>query len=710
MTNNDTLRNLLVAGGLFLVVLWIGPKLITLPERPQEIPSQGSGLGGESQPGLDGHQAELTQSSSGAGAAGAQADSTTPSSKASGIVVRGAEAEETVTLGAGVFENGAKPRDYPFRMRLELTNRGAAVSSAVMTDQAELVGDPVRYELLSTIERSDGSRFHSLAIEKINIDGHDVSLLDKFWHVEPIQSEQDEFASISFRVDIERDGQPVVRVVRTFRLPKQSTDSGLHDLDSTVSVQNRSKASHQIIVSYRGGLVTKQADSRVPDLVADWGISSGGYVTGDRQTYETVAAKADTATVLYQLSTASPDARISWAASGNKYFTCTLAPLNRRDAGLPESHIASVDAFDVDGSAFTVDDTTVRFVSRQETLSPGSSLRYPTDIYLGAKNAESFRSEERYLSRNYYYQISQGFGACAVTVLVELMIWLLNTLYPVFQSYGVAIIVMVMLVRTLLHPITKKGQVNMVKMQQKMQDMQPKIEEIKKKYANDKARLNQEMMKLNINPAGQMITCIPMLIQMPIWIALYMSLSNNILMRHEPAFWGLTWITDLTAPDAFYTFGSPVHIPIFGWELPHLNILPFFLAASMYVQQKLQPKPKPNPNATDQQRAQQEMMQKMGPMMSIMMLLIFYKMPSGLNLYIMASSIFGAIEQWRIRLHIKEREATGTLHKAEPPPPDPSKPQKRKKPSFIERLQRAAEEAQRVQSQKAGKKRGKSRG
>ncbi len=136
--------------------------------------------------------------------------------------------------------------------------------------------------------------------------------------------------------------------------------------------------------------------------------------------------------------------------------------------------------------------------------------------------------------------------------------------------------------------------------------------------------------------------------------------------------------------------------------MPSFNLLPLLVSALMYIQQKLQPKPKPNPNMSQQQRQQQDMMQKMMPMMSIMMLVIFYKMPSGLNLYIMTSSLFGAIEQKRIRTHIREQEEAGTLHKpavAAPPPGG----QKKRRPKFLERLQKAAEDAQKAQARRPAK-------
>jgi YidC/Oxa1 family membrane protein insertase len=254
----------------------------------------------------------------------------------------------------------------------------------------------------------------------------------------------------------------------------------------------------------------------------------------------------------------------------------------------------------------------------------------------------------------------------------------------------------------------------MVRMQHNMGQLAPRIEEIKKKFANDKAKLQQETMQVyrdqGINPAAQLLTCLPMVIQMPIWVALFLSLSNNIHMRHEAAFWGLTWIRDLTAPDALIAFSTPFQFPVVGWQITSFNLLPIFVAVFMYLQQKLQPKPAPNPNMTDQQRQQQEMMQKMMPMMSIMMLVLFFNAPSGLNLYIMFSSLFGTIEQHRIRGHIKEREAAGTLHKQRagdglPPPNKADRATKSgargKVQGWLEQLQKMAEDARKAQPKRS---------
>jgi YidC/Oxa1 family membrane protein insertase len=264
----------------------------------------------------------------------------------------------------------------------------------------------------------------------------------------------------------------------------------------------------------------------------------------------------------------------------------------------------------------------------------------------------------------------------------------------------VAIIFLVIIVRVILHPITKKTQVNMVKMQKNMGRMQPRIEEIKKKYANDNRKIQEETMKVyreeGINPVGQMAGCLPMLLQMPIWVALYSSLSNNVAMRCQGFVW---WINDLTRPDNLFTFSHPVHVPLLG-ELDGFHLLPILVGITMFAQQKLMPKPTRSPSASSSQQSQQaEQMQKMMPYMSLVMIFLFYRFPSGLNLYIMTSSLFGALEQWYIRKHIKKSDLD------KPAGPRPAKPNKpRKAPSFLERIAKQAEEAQRLPSKRDKKK------
>lgn len=708
MDKKDTLRNLLISAAIFFTVLWLAPRFLPSPTpvAPQadgratadrQAVSQASGSD-------NGQWAEPV-----AGMASVPTDGKAPRDR---YVVAEAPQEKSWSIGSEPINGKEKDQDEeapesPFRMRLTLSNIGASLETATMTDHAESLGAVDRYRLLNVVDGPGGRRLRSFVVERINIDGAiDIDLGNKLWHCDDVQDYQDADGSagheFSCRVDIVRNEQPVLVVRRTYRLPKQGRKDGRHDLYVDLSVENRSEVAHGVRLTYRGGVGVRQLGGRDWRAI-DIGVDPGdGRVVGGRTTLTSVGGSGGADLPLFAPSSAEPRSRLRWAASSNIYFTCTVAPKNA-DGTDNADYIQDVQAFDGNTGNATSDDVSTRFVVGGRAIAPGATVHFPADIYLGKKDFDAFRTTSPYKERNYYYQISQGFGCCTFVWLVEFMIWLLNSLKAVMGDYGVAIIILVLIVRSLLHPITKKGQVNMVRMQKKMQELAPKIEEIKKKYSNDKARMNQEMMKLNINPAGQVLTCLPMFLQMPIWVALYISLSNNILMRHEPFLF--TWVRDLTAQDQLIPFSEPWTIPLLGAQITAFNLLPVLLAISMYVQQKLQPKPKPSPNMTDQQKQQQEMMQKMAPMMSIMMFVIFYNMPSGLNLYIMASSIFGAVEQHRIRKHIAEREEAGTLLK----PTVKKDGTKLSKPRWLAKLEGMADDARKQQAKRPDRKRKKQR-
>jgi len=140
-----------------------------------------------------------------------------------------------------------------------------------------------------------------------------------------------------------------------------------------------------------------------------------------------------------------------------------------------------------------------------------------------------------------------------------------------------------------------------------------------------------------------------MFVQMPIWIALWSAVYTSIDLRG--AGFLPFWITDLSVPDALIRF-STLTVPILGWKLYSLNILPIMMGVAFYLQQKLMPT-QANASANPQMAQQQKMMMIMMPVLFPLML---YNSPSGVNLYIMASTFAGVIEQKVIRKHIREKE------------------------------------------------------
>ena len=185
----------------------------------------------------------------------------------------------------------------------------------------------------------------------------------------------------------------------------------------------------------------------------------------------------------------------------------------------------------------------------------------------------------------------------------------------------------------------------------KMSKLAPKAEEIKKKYANNKAEMNKQMMALyREQGASPLMGMLPMFVQMPIWIALWSAVYTSIALRGAEFL--PFWITDLSAPDAAYTFPKALVVPFFGWHIASLNLLPILMGVAFYLQQKLMPTQ--TGAVSNPQMEQQQKMMKI--LMPLMFPLFLYNGPSGVNLYIMASTFAGVIEQYVIRKHIQEKE------------------------------------------------------
>ena len=285
------------------------------------------------------------------------------------------------------------------------------------------------------------------------------------------------------------------------------------------------------------------------------------------------------------------------------------------------------------------------------------------EVFVGPKKRDLFTDTRAPGYRQAYEQLNYldtiEFGSwCTWTPLTLGMMWLLGQLSVVaLGNYGVAIILLVFLVRLVLHPITKKSQVSMVRFQK----IAPQVQKLKDKYGDDKAALNRETMALyKQHGATPLWGCLPMVLQMPIWVALYTALSVSIELRH--AGFLPVWITDLSAPDALFTWTARYSLPVVGHTF---NLLPILLTIAMFLQSKMMPSMGQSA-ATEEQARQQKMMQYMMPPM---MLLFFYAAPSGLTLYIMASTFAGLAEQKVIRDHIQAREAAAAAAETTVPLP-----------------------------------------
>ena len=289
---------------------------------------------------------------------------------------------------------------------------------------------------------------------------------------------------------------------------------------------------------------------------------------------------------------------IDWAGYEGNYFLCAIVP---KDEG--------VNSFTMQGTEMLA---TSQLSGTLETLQPGTEKSYNYHVYYGPKKLTMLKSIGYNLDR------SVNFGW--FDVIAKPTLWLLNMFYSFVHNYGVAIILVTVLFKAVFWPISQKG----MKSMKNMQKLQPKMVKIKEKYKNDPTKMNQEVMSLyktyKVNPLGG---CLPMVLQIPVFFALYKVLLQSIELRHAPF---MLWITDLSAPDRLYL----------GFDLPYLGGLPvltLLMGASMFLQQKL------SPTTADPTQA------KIMMFLPVVFTFMFLNFASGLVLYWFINNLLSILQQ-----------------------------------------------------------------
>jgi YidC/Oxa1 family membrane protein insertase len=232
--------------------------------------------------------------------------------------------------------------------------------------------------------------------------------------------------------------------------------------------------------------------------------------------------------------------------------------------------------------------------------------------------------------------------------------------YRIIPNYGVAIILLTILVKALMFPLTKKGSESTMR----MQTLAPKIKEIQEKYKDNPQKMNQEMAgfykKEGYNPLSG---CLPMIIQIPIFFAMYNLFNNHFDLRGAMFIPG--WIPDLSLPEAIWSFPDGFKLPFLGWSA--LRLLPFVYVGSQLLYGKVTQTP-------DQQSNTQ--MKFMLYAMPLIFFFILYDVPSGLLIYWIMSNILTMVQQLSINKYLVKKKAAALA--AEPPKPVIAPRKKRK--------------------------------
>lgn len=247
-------------------------------------------------------------------------------------------------------------------------------------------------------------------------------------------------------------------------------------------------------------------------------------------------------------------------------------------------------------------------------LNPGQEYSESLRLYIGPQDLKILNSINKEWSAVVYYGVFD--------IISQLLLQLLELLHNIVRSWGVAIILFSLIIYAVLFPLTHKQMHSM----KEMQILQPKVAQLRIANKNNPQKLNKEIMELykehKVNPLGG---CLPMLLQIPIFFALYQTLSRSIVIKGAQ----FLWINDLAQPDNLALFGS------------HVNILPILMAAGMFIQQKIT---LPTDNS---EMAQQQKM--MAWLMPIIFGFAFYKMPAGLVIYWLVNSILTLVYQIKVK-------------------------------------------------------------
>ena len=550
-------------------------------------------------------------------------------------------APQPVALGS------AAERDPNFSLQLSLDPLGAGIKSVLLNDFRNADRDKGLYVFQEPYE-GHVARSRPLGTRWVTVNGQTLDLSNVPWRL--VDDDNDPNAA-TYVVDL----PPSLQVRKTYRVfPRtggQRPGAEGYEVYVEYGFRNLTGADVKVKTAFNGPVLPPSEISRGPDrqVVGGYRASHGVDVNAHAVEYfEPDARDKD----LLRDDDGQP---VLWAGAASIYFQALVLPTQAD--GSPANYLAAVRAegLDVREEIEPAQRTVATvFETAELTVPANGELALPLNVYLGPKWRNVLKNPY-YVAfpRAYNQTLVIATGPCAMCTfdwLINVLVWMLGIFHWIFGGFagrgdwGLAIIGLVILVRALLHPITKRSQISMMKMGK----MGPQLEALRKKYGDDKEALSRAMWEFQKSQGiTPILGCLPMFLQMPIWIALWSSLQTTFELRQSPFLWGYTWIDDLAKPDALVSW-TPINL-FFGIQIGGLNILPILLAVVFFLQQKMQPKP---PAMTPEQEQQQKMMQ----WMTLLFPIFLYGGPSGLNLYILTSTTIGIIESKRIRDHIKQRE------------------------------------------------------
>jgi YidC/Oxa1 family membrane protein insertase len=499
-----------------------------------------------------------------------------------------------------------------------------------------------------------------------------MATLERDWQVLPLDVEGGE--GVEFRMPLnnflKETEFPDLDLVKRYRLyPKSDLNDG-YVLDYEIIIENRNENAVGVALRQEGlaGLtlegwwysvkISQSFFSGAGQRDVAFADQSGIHTLKTTRDIHSFAKKNPSQPHSIIFSEGEPMERrsLNYVGLDSQYFNASLmphpaAPDSLSDLAQAGARIAG-DVSVIDKSQIQAANTTFWIDTKERLIEPSQSQSYRYSIFLGPKDAEilAHHGLDAAIEYGWFPWIAKPLG------------WLLHFFHAIVRNYGLAIIMLTVCVRLFMFPLGRRAAIT----GQRMQELQPEIKKINEKYPDNmekRARAMQELYrKHDFKPLAG---CLPLFIQLPIFIGLYRCLSVDISLRQEPLIPGLTWCSNLAGPDQFYDWSGWMWDYLSGrgtgWLGPYFNILPMITVVLFLLQQKML-----MPKATDPQT---QMTQSMMKYMTVFMGVIFFKVPAGLCIYFITSSIWSLIERQLVKRTIPPPKLS-TADAGPPPEPD----------------------------------------
>lgn len=510
------------------------------------------------------------------------------------------------------------------KVYMEFTNYGGALRKYIVKEFKKWDGD--------TIQLIDWNAGRELSLFFTNKDGKNIHSKDLIFNCDysnwqKVNIENEKEFKIIYTLIINSDSTQVIKKIYTFQ-------PSSYEFDVKYELQNSDKyiSNAYYEVSWGSSLNLTEYRSDEEATFAEAYAYMGGEIT-------TLTAEKFDSFNEKKISGAT-----DYVSSRNKYFGVFIIPTSRKGDG---AFLRGKKERLKDEGLRNIYEIAVRMDIKNEKLDTASFQIIITPI-----DYKLLKSYDKELELTMRFPLDFIVRPIAQYFIIPFFLFL----HSFIPNYGIVIILFAIVLKILLNPLTKKQMESM----KRMGKLSPKINEIREKYKDDPNKANAQIMKLykeeKINPAGG---CLPLLLQLPILYALFAVFRSTIELRQAYFFW---WIKDLSTPDVILTL--PFKIPLFG--INQIAGVATLMGITMFIQQKM--------TVTD---PKQKMMVYLMP---ILLTLLFYSFPAGLNLYYFVFNLLSIIQQ-----------IYNTKYKKEKPEEEKPKKEVKKKKSFMDRVAEYAE-------------------